>query len=501
MKVVRRRDSPSPYSENSDNDCEDERGARCRKVDGVCLCEKGPYCKQHPQTEECVQSDPQGESDADADIEDTDSSGSCSEHFGPLDSGSAQRCEAWAVARDVLGLQDPEEPLVVGVELVNSLVSGRFTANSWTYCNGGVRINRAVEVLLQKYCRALEPVTGCNLSNHLEYHSSNVFWWSRLQVVGSLQRISSRKRKRQRITRQDTTESEDDGGRSHRTHRWSLRLSPHRTHNRTILEDHRRAGMMWAVDHSQHCSETCGAASYGWHRMVAVPWAASCGQRPMGQRPMGGVLWVLSYGWRPVGSILWVLSSGCCPVGAVLWGSVLWVLSYGWHPVGSVLWVLSYGCCPMGGALWAAYCGCCPLGAVLWVLSCGQCPLGAVLWVLSCGCCPCQWTQTLMVVLWGSCPLKNRVIQYTEKQMDYSLDLYTYRASCTESVSQVRPLVICRCNALETPAAPDNKPQRGRWLRKAWPFSLSCLVLLFLLPVSMSIIIVFFSFLLPLTNT
>ncbi|XP_026122330.1 uncharacterized protein LOC113105467 isoform X2 [Carassius auratus] len=60
---------------------------------------------------------------------------------------------------------------------------------------------------------------------------------SRLQIVGSLQRISSRKRKRQRITRQDTTESEDDGGRSHRTHRWSLRLSPHRTHNRTILEE------------------------------------------------------------------------------------------------------------------------------------------------------------------------------------------------------------------------------------------------------------------------
>ncbi|KAI4879819.1 hypothetical protein NFI96_030624, partial [Prochilodus magdalenae] len=30
-------------------------------------------------------------------------------------------------------------------------------------------------------------------------------------------------------------------------------------------------------------------------------------------------------------------------------------------------------------------------------------------------------------------PLKNRVIQYTEKQMDYSLDLYTYRVSCTVS--------------------------------------------------------------------
>ncbi|XP_066516339.1 uncharacterized protein si:ch211-63p21.1 [Hoplias malabaricus] len=154
MKVVRRRDSHSPFSENSDNDCEDE----CGTGDGVCLCETGPFCKQHPPAdssvkcsecgkkkaivtrysegygteEECVQSDPQGDSDADADIEDTD---------------------------------------------------------------------------------------------------------SRLQVTGSLQRISSRKRKRQRITRQDTTESEDDGGRSHRTHRWSLRLSPHRTHNRTILEE------------------------------------------------------------------------------------------------------------------------------------------------------------------------------------------------------------------------------------------------------------------------
>ena len=29
--------------------------------------------------------------------------------------------------------------------------------------------------------------------------------------------------------------------------------------------------------------------------------------------------------------------------------------------------------------------------------------------------------------------MKNRVIQYTEKQMDYSLDLYTYRVSCTVS--------------------------------------------------------------------
>ncbi|XP_071371381.1 uncharacterized protein [Centroberyx affinis] len=145
--------------ETSDNDC--EMGASCGEVDVVCLCEPGPctlYSEAHTPTpdtlmcehcgknrvvitrhsegygteEECVLSDPQGESDADADIEDTD-------------------------------------------------------------------------------CRLQEP--------------------------GSLQRISSRRRKRPRIARQDTTESEDDGGRSHRSHRWNLRLSPHRAHSRTILEE------------------------------------------------------------------------------------------------------------------------------------------------------------------------------------------------------------------------------------------------------------------------
>lgn len=59
----------------------------------------------------------------------------------------------------------------------------------------------------------------------------------RLQEPGSLQRISSRRRKRPRVARQDTTESEDDGGRSHRSHRWNLRLSPDRAHSRTILEE------------------------------------------------------------------------------------------------------------------------------------------------------------------------------------------------------------------------------------------------------------------------
>uniref|UniRef100_A0A3B4B037 Uncharacterized protein n=1 Tax=Periophthalmus magnuspinnatus TaxID=409849 RepID=A0A3B4B037_9GOBI len=56
-----------------------------------------------------------------------------------------------------------------------------------------------------------------------------------LQEPGSLQRISSRRRKRPRVARQDTTESEDDGGHSNRTHRWNLRLSP--AHSRPILEE------------------------------------------------------------------------------------------------------------------------------------------------------------------------------------------------------------------------------------------------------------------------
>lgn len=145
--------------ETSDNDC--EMGASCGEVDVVCLCEAGPctlYSEAHTPTpntqlcehcgkkrvmvtrysegygteEEYVLSDPQGESDADADIEDTD---------------------------------------------------------------------------------------------------------NRLQEPGSLQRISSRRRKRPRVARQDTTESEDDGGRSHRSHRWNLRLSPDRAQSRTILEE------------------------------------------------------------------------------------------------------------------------------------------------------------------------------------------------------------------------------------------------------------------------
>ncbi|XP_068164244.1 uncharacterized protein si:ch211-63p21.1 isoform X1 [Antennarius striatus] len=147
------------FSSGETSDC--EMGARCGEEDRLCLCEAGPctlYSEAHTPTtdtllcehcgknrvtitrysegygteEECVLSDPQGESDADADIEDTD-------------------------------------------------------------------------------CRLQEP--------------------------GSLQRISSRRRKRPRVARQDTTESEDDGGRSYASNRWNLRLSPERAHSRTILEE------------------------------------------------------------------------------------------------------------------------------------------------------------------------------------------------------------------------------------------------------------------------
>ncbi|XP_077445666.1 uncharacterized protein LOC144066187 isoform X2 [Stigmatopora argus] len=53
----------------------------------------------------------------------------------------------------------------------------------------------------------------------------------RLQVVGSLQRISSRRRKRQRPARQDTTESEDDGGRR------KLRLGPDEPRGGAVPEE------------------------------------------------------------------------------------------------------------------------------------------------------------------------------------------------------------------------------------------------------------------------
>ncbi|XP_037832583.1 uncharacterized protein si:ch211-63p21.1 [Kryptolebias marmoratus] len=127
----RESDSHSLFTsgETSDNDCEDTRLCEHCGKNRVMLTR---YSEGYGTEEECLLSDPQGDSDADADIEDTD-------------------------------------------------------------------------------CRLQEP--------------------------SSLQRISSRRRKRPRVARQDTTESEDDGGRSHRSHRWNLRLSPERAQSRTILEE------------------------------------------------------------------------------------------------------------------------------------------------------------------------------------------------------------------------------------------------------------------------
>ncbi|KAI4873587.1 hypothetical protein NFI96_003511, partial [Prochilodus magdalenae] len=59
-----------------------------------------------------------------------------------------------------------------------------------------------------------------------------------------------------------------------------------------------------------------------------------------------------------------------------------------------------------------------------------------------------------VVVLWGSCPLKNRVIQYTEKQMDYSLDLYTYRVSYTVSGADKMDTLYCPPNSQYSLCAP-----------------------------------------------
>lgn len=132
-----------------------------------------------PLQEECVLSDPQGESDADADIEDTDCRSPTRSY-----SHSVLRC-------------------------------------------------------------ALLYLTLCLWLNLF-----------RLQEPGSLQRISSRRRKRPRVARQDTTESEDDGGRSHRSHRWNLRLSPDRAHSRTILEVRRNKKKQIKIKQSR-CD--CGA--------------------------------------------------------------------------------------------------------------------------------------------------------------------------------------------------------------------------------------------------
>ncbi|KAI4889276.1 hypothetical protein NFI96_025929 [Prochilodus magdalenae] len=81
-----------------------------------------------------------------------------------------------------------------------------------------------------------------------------------------------------------------------------------------------------------------------------------------------------------------------------------------------------------------------------------------------------------VVVLWGSCPLKNRVIQYTEKQMDYSLDLYTYRVSCMvsgadkmDSISYGvrRRIFPSRLEEKDTTTNPrKNKPDQGLWKKR-----------------------------------
>lgn len=85
----------------------------------------------------------------------------------------------------------------------------------------------------------------------------------------------------------------------------------------------------------------------------------------------------------------------------------------------------------------------------------------------------------------------------------FSLLLSLFYFVLQESISQVRPLVICHCNPADTPTASDNHPDKGKWSRQIWSFShsLPLFFFLFLLPLFISIIIVFFSFLFPLNNT
>lgn len=66
-----------------------------------------------------------------------------------------------------------------------------------------------------------------------------------------------------------------------------------------------------------------------------------------------------------------------------------------------------------------------------------------------------------------------------------------------ESISQVRPLVICRPN-VERQQTPGELPRGSKCLMSLWPASLSLpLTLLLLLPLSLSLVIVIVSFLLP----
>ncbi|XP_035280415.1 serine/threonine-protein kinase Nek4-like isoform X4 [Anguilla anguilla] len=174
--------APFPTGESSARDCEVE-GVVGVDMSRVCVCSQGKECVYeqgwcshccgpHSLREECLLSDPQGDSDADADIEDTD---------------------------------------------------------------------------------------------------------NRLQGGSPLQRMSSRRRRRQRLARPDTTESEDDGGRSHRAHRWSLRLSPHRTHNRTILEESvsqvRPLVLCRPCGRTLHGVPTEDPRSRVWHRVWSGVWS------------------------------------------------------------------------------------------------------------------------------------------------------------------------------------------------------------------------------------
>ncbi|XP_067303692.1 uncharacterized protein si:ch211-63p21.1 isoform X1 [Pseudorasbora parva] len=186
MEVIRRKDSNGLFSDNSDNDCED-MGA-CGQSAGVCLCENTTFtafCDQHPHEDsrvKCVQ---------------------CGKNRPMI----TRYSEGYGTEVRHLHLSECISPCVC------------------------VCVFQCVTGVFQEECVQSHPQGDSDADADIEDTDS------RLQIAGSLQRISSRKRKRQRITRQDTTESEDDGGRSHRTHRWSLRLSPHRTHNRTILEE------------------------------------------------------------------------------------------------------------------------------------------------------------------------------------------------------------------------------------------------------------------------
>ncbi|KAI4893150.1 hypothetical protein NFI96_010880 [Prochilodus magdalenae] len=166
-------------------------------------------------------------------------------------------------------------------------------------------------------------------------------------------------------------------------------------------QDPHRAGMMWVVDHSQHCSDTQvynsaavsdpltpaphtlphhhrGADVSGSDTAVLLDTSVSlldcesstnqnypAQQHPVGQRPVGSVLWG-SVLWGSVlwGSVLW---------GSILWGSVLW---------GSVLWAVSCGAASCGAAsCGAASCGAASCGAA----SCGAASCGAA----SCGAASC----------------------------------------------------------------------------------------------------------------